>query len=262
MLRRPPGQSFLNGESYETESLPDEVRDFALAAIVALTLYQPLRHVGAQKSEQPKTSHARTASPKAEKSRASSVARPAPPINVEYTARIKEYTTQPYFSTELVDYSACVRQSSVARLGSWVCRWCAGTPDLHERLVSLLSGAGKSHAARAGLHRAGEERRKQGTIAGRGGRRSKPGVPESLQGNQCEAADEKNLMISGMLAGGSELANAPAVVDVPVGQGHVVMFANNPMWRHQTQGSFFLLFNAILNYDHLSVGRGASVEPG
>jgi hypothetical protein len=69
------------------------------------------------------------------------------------------------------------------------------------------------------------------------------------------ASDEKNLLISGMLAGGSELANAPAIVDVPVGQGHIVMFANNPMWRHQTQGSFFLLFNAALNYDHLGVGR-------
>jgi hypothetical protein len=69
------------------------------------------------------------------------------------------------------------------------------------------------------------------------------------------ASDEKNLLISGMLAGGSELANAPAVVDVPVGKGHVVMFANNPMWRHQTQGSFFLIFNAALNYDHLGVGR-------
>jgi hypothetical protein len=68
-------------------------------------------------------------------------------------------------------------------------------------------------------------------------------------------SDEKSLLISGMLAGGSELASAPAVVDVPVGQGHVVMFANNPMWRHQTQGSFFLIFNAALNYDHLSVGR-------
>jgi hypothetical protein len=68
-------------------------------------------------------------------------------------------------------------------------------------------------------------------------------------------SDEKNLLISGMLAGGSELANAPAVVDVPVGQGHVILFANNPMWRHQTQGSFFLIFNAALNYDHLSVGR-------
>jgi hypothetical protein len=75
------------------------------------------------------------------------------------------------------------------------------------------------------------------------------------------AADEKNLLISGMLAGGSELANTPAVVDVPVGQGHVVMFANNPMWRHQTQGSFFLLFNAILNYDHLSVGKEGPLSP-
>jgi hypothetical protein len=70
------------------------------------------------------------------------------------------------------------------------------------------------------------------------------------------ASDEKNLLISGMLAGGSELANAPAVVDVPVGKGHVVLFAINPMWRHQTQGSFFLIFNTALNYNHLDVGRG------
>jgi hypothetical protein len=74
------------------------------------------------------------------------------------------------------------------------------------------------------------------------------------------ASDEKNLLISGMLAGGSELANAPAIVDVPVGRGHVILFATNPMWRHQTQGSFFLLFNAALNYDHLSVGRERPVS--
>ncbi|HWQ35658.1 MAG TPA: M14 family zinc carboxypeptidase [Blastocatellia bacterium] len=68
-------------------------------------------------------------------------------------------------------------------------------------------------------------------------------------------AAEKDLLVSGMLAGGSELANRPAVIDIPVGRGHVVMFANNPMWRHQTHGSFSLLFNAALNYDHLSAGR-------
>ena len=67
--------------------------------------------------------------------------------------------------------------------------------------------------------------------------------------------NEKELLISGMLAGGSELAGKPAVVDVPVGKGHVVMFANNPMWRHQTQGSFFLLFNAAMNFNNLGVGR-------
>jgi hypothetical protein len=69
------------------------------------------------------------------------------------------------------------------------------------------------------------------------------------------ASDEKNLLVSGMLAGASELANAPAVIDVPVGRGHVVMFANNPMWRHQTQGSFFLIFNAALNFNALDTER-------
>ncbi|MFY9556971.1 MAG: hypothetical protein WAV47_19855, partial [Blastocatellia bacterium] len=67
--------------------------------------------------------------------------------------------------------------------------------------------------------------------------------------------NEKELLISGMLAGGSELAGKAAVVDVPVGKGHVVMFANNPMWRHQTHGSFFLVFNAALNYNNLGAGR-------
>ena len=76
------------------------------------------------------------------------------------------------------------------------------------------------------------------------------------------ASDEKNLLISGMLAGGNELANRPAIVDVPVGRGHVVMFATNPMWRHQTQGEFFLLFNAALNYDNLSVGRAEPQRGG
>ena len=65
------------------------------------------------------------------------------------------------------------------------------------------------------------------------------------------------LLISGMLEGGEELAGKPAVVDVPVGKGHVVFFAVNPMWRQQTFGSFGLLFNAAMNYRSLDVGRAA-----
>jgi hypothetical protein len=68
-------------------------------------------------------------------------------------------------------------------------------------------------------------------------------------------AAEKDLWISGMLAGGSELAETPAIVDVPLGRGHVVLFATNPMWRQETQGSFMLLLNAALNFDHLNAGR-------
>ena len=58
-----------------------------------------------------------------------------------------------------------------------------------------------------------------------------------------------------MLAGGNELAESPAIIDVPVGRGHVVLFGTNPMWRHQTQGAFMLLLNAALHFDNLHVGR-------
>ncbi|CAN5352997.1 M14 family metallopeptidase [soil metagenome] len=80
-------------------------------------------------------------------------------------------------------------------------------------------------------------------------------------------APVNDLLVSGMLGGGEDLAGKAAVVDVPVGKGHIVMFANNPMWRHQTHGSFSLLFNAILNFDHLGIGRAApraaiDTEPG
>jgi hypothetical protein len=60
-----------------------------------------------------------------------------------------------------------------------------------------------------------------------------------------------DLLISGGLDGGQELAGAPALVDAPLGTGHVVMFSFNPMWRHETHGSFFLVFNAMLNYKDL-----------
>lgn len=65
---------------------------------------------------------------------------------------------------------------------------------------------------------------------------------------------EKELVLSGMITNSNEIAEKPAVVDVPHGKGHVVLFANNPMWRAETAGSYFLVFNAILNYDHLGAG--------
>jgi hypothetical protein len=45
---------------------------------------------------------------------------------------------------------------------------------------------------------------------------------------------------------------------LPRGEGHVLLFANNPMWRNETQASNFLLLNAMLNYDHLAVGRAVA----
>jgi hypothetical protein len=66
--------------------------------------------------------------------------------------------------------------------------------------------------------------------------------------------NEPSLLISGMLSGGRELAGRPAVIDMPKGKGHILLFANNPMWRNSTQGSYFLLFNAMLHYQNLDAG--------
>ena len=68
-------------------------------------------------------------------------------------------------------------------------------------------------------------------------------------------ANAPELLVSGLLDGGAELAQHAAVIDSPYGQGHVVLFSNNPMWRAETKGSYFLVFNAILNYDSLDAGR-------
>jgi len=67
--------------------------------------------------------------------------------------------------------------------------------------------------------------------------------------------DAKDLLVSGLLDGGGEIAGHAAVIDVPVGSGHVVLFSNNPIWRGETTGSYFLVFNAILNFDNLNAGR-------
>jgi hypothetical protein len=68
-------------------------------------------------------------------------------------------------------------------------------------------------------------------------------------------SDMKDLFVSGLLDGGDEIAQHAAVIDVPLGRGHVVLFSTNPMWRGQTKGSYFLVFNAILNFDNLNTGR-------
>lgn len=67
--------------------------------------------------------------------------------------------------------------------------------------------------------------------------------------------DARDLLVSGLLDGGAEIAQRPMVVDVPVDKGHVVVFSNNPIWRGETHGSYFMVLNAILNHDNLNAGR-------
>jgi hypothetical protein len=59
--------------------------------------------------------------------------------------------------------------------------------------------------------------------------------------------DADNLLIAGLLDHGGELARRAAVVAVPLGQGEVVLFAINPIWRGETIGSHPLVWNALLS---------------
>jgi hypothetical protein len=68
-------------------------------------------------------------------------------------------------------------------------------------------------------------------------------------------ADQRELLVSGLLDGGGDIAQRPVVVDVPMRKGHVVLFANNPLWRGETIGSYALVFNTMLNWDNLNAGR-------
>jgi hypothetical protein len=56
-------------------------------------------------------------------------------------------------------------------------------------------------------------------------------------------------VLSGLMKGAAEIRGRPAILDVPVGQGQVLMFATNPVYRWQNIGEFNMLFNAIMHYN-------------
>jgi hypothetical protein len=64
-------------------------------------------------------------------------------------------------------------------------------------------------------------------------------------------AEGKKLLLSGLLEHGDSLAERAVVVDAHLGKGNVLLFANNPIYRGETIGTYALVFNAILNYEHL-----------
>jgi len=64
-------------------------------------------------------------------------------------------------------------------------------------------------------------------------------------------SEQKTLLLSGLLDKPASIAERAIVVNAHVGSGNVLLFANNPVYRGETIGSYALVFNAILNYDHL-----------
>jgi len=62
-------------------------------------------------------------------------------------------------------------------------------------------------------------------------------------------------LLSGELNGIEEISGRPAIIRAPLGQGQILMFATNPMFRHQNIGEYRLLYNAIFNHAQLTPPR-------
>ena len=69
-------------------------------------------------------------------------------------------------------------------------------------------------------------------------------------------SDSKTLLLDGLLDKASSIAEHAIVVDAHMGRGNVLLFANNPIYRGETIGTYGLVFNAILNYEHLGHRAG------
>jgi hypothetical protein len=65
-------------------------------------------------------------------------------------------------------------------------------------------------------------------------------------------SDAKTLLLDGLLDKGGSIAEHAVVVNAHPGQGNVLLFGNNPVYRGETVGTYALVFNAILNYQHLT----------
>jgi len=67
-------------------------------------------------------------------------------------------------------------------------------------------------------------------------------------------AKEDEVCLSGIVKSQDEIKGKAAVMDVPIGKGHIVLLTFNPFWRDLNHGSYMFVFNAILNYNDLDIG--------
>jgi hypothetical protein len=70
--------------------------------------------------------------------------------------------------------------------------------------------------------------------------------------------DPKNaepFLVSGQVWGEDNLIGRPAILDMPVGLGHVVAFNFNPLYRDLNRGDQRMLWNAIINWQAILAQR-------
>ena len=86
--------------------------------------------------------------------------------------------------------------------------------------------------------------------------------PEDRSGVVMEWGDAggEPFVVSGQAWGEENLTGRPAILDMPVGKGHVVSFNFNPMHRDFNRGDQRLLWNALLNWQAILAINSKSPE--
>jgi hypothetical protein len=83
-------------------------------------------------------------------------------------------------------------------------------------------------------------------------------VPDDMEKHVIlRYAEEGDVCLSGIVKGEKDIKGKAAILDVPLGQGRVVMFTFNPFWRDTNHGVYAFVFNALLN---AGSGGWSSVE--
>ncbi len=91
-----------------------------------------------------------------------------------------------------------------------------------------------------------------GGVGGRGGGAAATSTVPGAKTILRFVSNVDSLLVSGGMLHGEEMAGKAAVVDVPMGKGHIIMFGIRPMWRFEPHGSFALVLNAMANWNALS----------
>jgi hypothetical protein len=84
--------------------------------------------------------------------------------------------------------------------------------------------------------------------------------PEDRSGIVLEWGDREGapLVVSGQAWGEAGLVGRPALLDLPAGRGRVLAFNFNPLHRDLNRGDHRLVWNALLNWRHITAGANGN----
>jgi hypothetical protein len=72
------------------------------------------------------------------------------------------------------------------------------------------------------------------------------------------ADDGAPFLVSGQVWGEQGIIGRPAILDMPVGHGHVVAFNFNPLYRDLNRGDYRMVWNAIINWQAIVADQSAA----